>query len=101
LDRFSNIILFISFFKNKYICQNNFKFDKELPSSSQYETHSILYALNAIKDTDFYKKCSHILKVTGRYFLKDIEQHLYSEDKDLYLQKHRIDTWQNSEYFGN
>ena len=85
---------------NNRLYKINFKFDKELPSSSQYEAQSILYALNAIKDTDFYKKCSHILKVTGRYFLKDIEQHLYLEYKDLYLQKHRVDTWQNTEYFG-
>jgi len=81
-----------------------FKFDKELASSSQYEAQSILYALNSIKNTDFYDNCTHILKVTGRYFLENLEQHLNNQpqDKDLYLQKHRNDSqnWQNSEYFG-
>jgi hypothetical protein len=81
-----------------------FKFDKPMPSSSQYEAHSILYAIKNIKDCDFYKNCTHILKVTGRYFLSDIEKHLNSkpQDKDLYLQKHRNNNikWQNSEYYG-
>jgi len=81
-----------------------FKFDKIMSSGSQYETHSILYALENIKDCDFYKNCTHILKVTARYFLPDLKEHLNSkpQDKDLYLQKHRDDNikWQNCEYFG-
>jgi len=81
-----------------------FKFDKTMPSSSQYEANSILYAINNISSCDFYKNCTHILKVTGRYFLPDVEKHLNSkpQDKDLYLQKHRKDDikWQNSEYYG-
>jgi len=81
-----------------------FKITKSLPSNSQYEAISILHAINEIKNYEFYKNCTHILKVTGRYFLDDIENHLNSkpQDKDLYLQKHRNDKiqWQNSEYYG-
>lgn len=81
-----------------------FKFQSPLPSSSQYEANSILYVLNEIKDTEYYNECSHILKVTGRYFLDGIENHLNSkpQDKDLYLQHHRNEKiqWQNSEYYG-
>jgi len=76
--------------------------DKKLPSSSQYEAISILYALQQIANTEYYRKCTHILKVTGRYFLENIERVLNSseQDKDLYLQKHFTDGWQNSEYYG-
>jgi len=60
--------------------------------------------LNEIKNTDYYNNCTHILKVTGRYFLENIEDHLNlkPQDKDLYLQKHRNNKikWQNSEYYG-
>jgi hypothetical protein len=81
-----------------------FKFNSGLASSSQYEAQSILYALNDIKNEAFYNNCTHILKVTGRYFLENIEEHLNSQPqyKDLYLQKHRNDSikWQNSEYYG-
>jgi len=81
-----------------------FKFSQPMPTSSQYEANSILYALDNIKNCEFYKNCTHILKVTGRYFLPDIEKHLNSkpQDKDLYLQRHRDNNirWQNSEYYG-
>ena len=44
------------------------------------------------------------VKVTGRYFLENIEEHLNNQlqYKDLYLQKHKNDVikWQNTEYFG-
>jgi hypothetical protein len=82
----------------------SFIINKKLPSSSQYEAISILYAINYIKDCDFFKNCTHILKVTGRYFLNNIEEHLNSkpQDMNLYLQKHRNNNirWQNSEYYG-
>ena len=76
----------------------------QLPSSSQYEAVSISYALKEIRNKEFYINCSHILKVTGRYFLKDITHCLNNveQNQDLYLQKHfnfNI-TWQNTEYFG-
>ena len=56
------------------------------------------------KDNDKYKVSTHILKVTGRYYLNNIEEVLNNleNNKDLYLQKHRNTKrkWQNSEYFG-
>lgn len=82
----------------------SFKITQGLSSSSQYEAKSILYALNEIRDCEFYKNCTHILKVTGRYFLENVENHLQSvsQDEDLYLQKHNnpVIQWQNSEYYG-
>lgn len=82
----------------------SFNITDNLPSSSQSEAISILYALDKIKDCPFYIHCTHILKVTGRYFLNDIENHLRSKPqyRDLYLQKHRNDRirCQNSEYYG-
>jgi hypothetical protein len=90
--------------ENERLHKISFKYTNPLVSSSQYEANSILYALNEIKNTDYYNNCTHILKVTGRYFLNNIEEHLNSkpQDKDLYLQKHRNDKikWQHSEYYG-
>ena len=79
-----------------------FKINEHLPTSSQYEAISISNALDNIRNKDFYINCSHILKVTGRYFLKDITNHLNNveQNKDLYLQHHFNINWQNSEYFG-
>jgi hypothetical protein len=79
-----------------------FTINYSLPSSSQYEAVSISYALKEIRNKDFYINCSHILKVSGRYFLKDITNHLNNvkQNKDLYLQKHYQVNWQNSEYYG-
>ena len=80
-----------------------FKFNEKLNSSSQYEANSILNILNNIKNNDKYKESTHILKVTGRYYLDNIETVLNNleNNKDLYLQIHRNnnDKWQNSEYF--
>ena len=73
-------------------------------SSSQSEAQSISYALNQIKDNEYFKNCSHILKVTGRYFLYNIENKLKhtKPDLDVYLQIHKNDIikWQNTEYYG-
>jgi len=79
-----------------------FKINDHLPTSSQCEAISISNALDNIRNKDFYINCSHILKVTGRYFLKDITNHLNNveQNKDLYLQHHFNINWQNSEYFG-
>ena len=79
-----------------------FKINEHLPTSSQYEAISISNALDNIRNKDFYINCSHILKVTGRYFLKDITNHLNNveQNKYLYLQHHFNINWQNSEYFG-
>ena len=79
-----------------------FTITEEFSSSTQYEAKSISYALKCIKNENYYKNCSHILKVTGRYFLENIENTLknYEPGLDLYLQKHFSDGWQNSEYYG-
>jgi hypothetical protein len=45
-----------------------FKINNSLSSSSQYEAVSISQALENIQNKDFYINCTHILKVTGRYF---------------------------------
>ena len=72
--------------------------------SSQGENNSIKYALSKLKDNEKYQECTHILKVTGRYFLSGIENILNDIDpvNDLFFQIHRNDNikFQNSEYFG-
>ena len=64
--------------------------------------NSILNILENIKYNPIYQQCSHILKVTGRYYLHNVEKILnkIEPNKDLYLQIHRKGTWQNSEYVG-
>jgi hypothetical protein len=71
-------------------------------SSSQSEAASISYALNEMKDNEYFKNCSYILKVTGRYFLNNIENTLknITPNLDVYLQIHKTNNWQNTEYFG-
>ena len=73
-------------------------------SSSQSEAASMLYAINEMKDNEHFKNCSHILKVTGRYFLDNIENVLKNtiSNLDVYLQIHKNHTikWQNTEYYG-
>ena len=82
----------------------SFIIDKIYDSSSQYEARSLTYAVEKIKDSDDFKNCTHILKLTGRYFLKNIENVLSNaeQDLDLYLQywRHDENRWQNTEYFG-
>jgi hypothetical protein len=90
--------------KNDRLHVYTFKFNEKLNSSSQYEAKSILNILNNIKNNEKYKESTHILKVTGRYYLENIESVLNNleNNKDLYLQIHRNndDKWQNSEYLG-
>lgn len=76
----------------------------KLASSSQSEATSILHILNNIKNDPVYIDCTHILKVTGRYFLHNINGVLNNcvPDLDVYIQ-HRYNhgiKWQNTEYFG-
>ena len=82
----------------------SFKIKEEIFCSTQSESISIKYALDYIKNTHYYNVCTHILKVTGRYYLEGIETYFntISSNKDLYLQNHRNDEikWQNSEYYG-
>ena len=90
--------------KNDRLYVHTFNFNEKLSSSSQYEARSILNILNNIKNNDKYNESTHILKVTGRYYLDNIEEIVNNleNDKDLYLQIHRKNDnkWQNSEYFG-
>lgn len=74
-------------------------------SSSQSEASSMLYVLEQIKNDDFYINCTHILKVTGRYYLENIEHVLQTYPKhniNMYVQQHKNSTirWQNTEYYG-
>ena len=89
---------------NKRLTVIDFNIDTKLSGSSQYEAISIIYALNKIKEMNILNNCTHILKVTGRYFLENIEDTLNNteQDLDLYLQTHRNDDikWQNTEYYG-
>ena len=88
--------------QNERLYVYTFNFKNILPSSSQYEANSILNILENIKYNPIYQQCSHILKVTGRYYLHNVEKILnkIEPNKDLYLQIHRKGTWQNSEYVG-
>jgi hypothetical protein len=89
------------------------------PSSSQSEAISILHILNNIKNDPNYIECTHILKVTGRYFLHNINNVLNKcvQDLDAYVQHHynhhaslskvvvatklvTPEKWQNTEYYG-
>jgi len=74
----------------------------DISSSSIGELNSLKYALENMKTNERYIKSKYILKVTGRYFLNDIENAInkLQEGQDLYLQKHRTAEWQNSEYYG-
>jgi hypothetical protein len=71
-------------------------------SSSISEATSIIYLLDQVKDNPLWNSFSHILKVTGRYYLDGIIETLNNlePNKDLYIQKNREPEWQNSEYFG-
>ena len=73
-----------------------------LASSSQSEATSILHILNDIKNDPAYINWTHILKVTGRYFLHNINGVLNNcvPDLDVYIQHHYGIKWQNTEYFG-
>ena len=75
-------------------------------SSSQSEASSMLYVLDQIKNEDFYINCTHILKVTGRYYLQNIEHILENcslQNMNMYVQRRRNHIsirWQNTEYYG-
>lgn len=70
------------------------------PGSSQYEAKSIKYAMEYFKDD--LKPYTHIMKITGRYYL-DIENILPRLNNiDIILQYTHYDNikWNNSEIFG-
>jgi len=82
----------------------NFDLIKEFgksTSSSFYESHSFVKFVKFFQETDFYDKTTHILKVTGRYFLPDINKQIsVLRNYDVYIQKRKSKNWQNTEYFG-
>jgi hypothetical protein len=70
------------------------------PGPSQYEAKSIKYAMEYFKDD--LKPYTHIMKVTGRYFV-DIEKILPTlNNVNIILQSSHNDSinWNNSEIFG-
>jgi hypothetical protein len=80
-----------------------FAFEGEpLPNSSVAEAKSLLYALDKLKDYD--GDYTHILKVTGKYYLNGIPQILsiLPDDYDVYTQQHINHDWGqiNTEYYG-
>ena len=60
--------------------------------------------MEPIKTVPEARNITHILKVTGRYFLveEQISKHADLRSPVLFLQTHRNEdiNWQNSEYFG-
>lgn len=75
---------------------------KDSTSSTLKEAESILYILDKIKDEPEYINADYILKVTGRYFLPNIEDELKkcNDNTKIYVQKHRYGKFQHTEYFG-
>lgn len=73
-------------------------------SRSRGEAISMSYLLDQIKDDANFIDCTHILKVTGRYFLQNINNVLNecTHNLDVYLQHHYNHNikWQNTEYYG-
>lgn len=75
------------------------KITEPLPSSSQYEARSILFAVQKlVKLPDDVL----IIKVTGRYFIPGLESELANipANTDIILQSLGAPIWQNSELFG-
>lgn len=80
-----------------------FAFDGEPQlNSSIAEAKSIVYALDKLKNED--QDYTHILKVTGKYFLDGVVQTLsvIPDDYDIYTQQHINNDWRqiNTEYYG-
>ena len=75
---------------------------EKLANSSTAEAESILYALEKLKD--YNKDYTHILKVTGKYYLDGITQtlSLLPNDYDIYTQRHINYGLEeiNTEYYG-
>uniref|UniRef100_A0A6C0D1D7 Uncharacterized protein n=1 Tax=viral metagenome TaxID=1070528 RepID=A0A6C0D1D7_9ZZZZ len=88
----------------------SYRIPHPISSSTEGEQIGILYALSQMSEMSEMSEISpfdytHILKVTGRYFLEGIEDKLKETDTekhDVFLQIHRNveGQWQNSEYYG-
>jgi hypothetical protein len=80
-----------------------FKLPK-LGSSTLYEKQSLQYIISKLHETNDinYKNATHIMKITGRYYLDNLEYKLSKLKKsDMYLQKrhNKKIKFQNSEYY--
>ena len=79
---------------------------KTVSSSSILEANALDRAVKELKDVPEARDITHILKVTGRYYLEGVEEQLSRHSvlcsPVLLLQKHRKEdiNWQNSEYYG-
>jgi len=79
--------------------------DEYAGSKSMQEASSLEAVMEHMKNHPMrYGKSTHLLKVTGRYFLEGIEESIKKlpQGKDFYVQRHYDANikWQNSEYFG-
>jgi hypothetical protein len=79
---------------------------KKVGSSSILEANALNRAMEEMNSLPAAANITHVLKVTGRYFLEGVEEQI-SKHADLrspvlLLQTHRNEDikWQNSEYFG-
>jgi len=79
---------------------------KTVGSSSILEANALDRAVRELKELPEARDITHILKVTGRYFLEGVEEQLSRHavlcSPVLLLQTHRKEDikWQNSEYYG-
>jgi hypothetical protein len=85
----------------------SYKIQHPISSSTEGEKIGLMYAMSQMSQMSQNLECdfTHILKVTGRYFLEGIENNLEkanTNEYDLFLQIHRNNEgkWQNSEYYG-
>ena len=107
IESTGNIEILKGLINNEYVINGRIYFYglklDNINSATEGETKSIDYVLNMMIGDNIYDSFTHILKITGKYYLKDIENILSKlHDKDIYLQKHRSSKskWQNSEYYG-
>jgi hypothetical protein len=79
---------------------------KTVVSSTILEANALDRAVRELKELPEARDITHILKVTGRYFLEGVEEQLSRHavlcSPVLLLQTHRNEAikWQNSEYYG-
>lgn len=85
----------------------SYKIQHPISSSTEGEKIGLMYAMSQMSQISQISESNftHILKVTGRYYLEGIENKLEkanTKEYDLFLQIHRNNEgqWQNSEYYG-
>ena len=92
--------------KERFVRFYTFQPDEWYGSATAGEEKSIRYAMKQLQQEDEFvssETLPYILKVTGRYYLENVESKFASlvetGEKSMYLQIHRHDGGQNSEYF--